>query len=229
MNRELNNDGRAVSDEQSQTSTSLSGQVTAKDMREFYQANRHALDTNDDGFVSVDELSTFKVTNSRDSQTIDGLIKYLPDIQLMSNDEWGEENDGITEKDMLFYEVELDDLLPEKQLRVAEFARLIDLQFRFFDNQGTGTISLERLRATQKSSQLDRESRDAVDFMIRSYDGVDLISGGNGLTRQALRLMPHVMLSPWHAAESTKTENMQQNYEEGRLSMNRALGAMDSR
>jgi Ca2+-binding EF-hand superfamily protein len=200
--------------------------VNATEMREFFQQNKRVLDKDQNGFVNLEELDAFKYTNGKDYRTIQDLKKYLPDISVMSNDEWGGENSGISDEDIVLYEVENDPGFEDKAERAGQFAGLVKQQFRFFDRDNSGTISIEELNARKSSNYLDPESQQAANFVFRNFDAVRVLDGknNNGISKESLARVREVMLSPWYSARKNGERNMQQVNEESRLAMWRSLG-----
>ena len=76
----------------------------ARQMTDFVKNNFSKLDTDKDGWISSenleDALKSGNFTSSSDREMIIKLKSCIEDLEEYSNDEWGDENDGITLKDM---------------------------------------------------------------------------------------------------------------------------------
>jgi len=79
----------------------------AQKLYDFVSKNFKKLDGNGDGFISEDELSAAKRKpefSSREAQNhLAELSRKIGDLEELSNDEWGDENDGITLADIKVY------------------------------------------------------------------------------------------------------------------------------
>ena len=77
--------------------------TTANKIKEFTNRNFTVLDRDHDGYIAADEL-TASLRSSRwtadERSTISAMASRICDIEEVSNDEWGDENDGITRADM---------------------------------------------------------------------------------------------------------------------------------
>jgi hypothetical protein len=77
--------------------------LTAADMESLFEKNFARLDIDGDGFVSRQELSA-AIANAEfkgeDARLVAVLQSHRQELEELSNDEWGDEDDGITRADM---------------------------------------------------------------------------------------------------------------------------------
>ena len=88
--------------------TQLSKRVYSepKDMLEFFKKHRQEIDKNGDHFIDREEMEKHYLAGEVDCgdiSTFKALYLYADDLEELSNDEFGDENDGITLADMEAY------------------------------------------------------------------------------------------------------------------------------
>ncbi len=84
-------------------STTGVSHLTAEDIQALVAKNFGRLDTNGDGFISkteLDEATVDKTLQGDDARLVAVLKEHRQNLEELSNDEWGDENDGITKADI---------------------------------------------------------------------------------------------------------------------------------
>ncbi|MBX9694639.1 MAG: hypothetical protein K2Z81_19790 [Cyanobacteria bacterium] len=135
------------------------------------------LDTNRDNFVTQKELQDASLASSGNEQlVITFLHENVSTIEELSNDEWGDENSGITRKDIADLnskiskankpgqpaaDIRLIDkinrLLPDRNIHDPRvFGRLLTTNFNRLDTNGDGEVSTSEVDETlSKSAKTD--------------------------------------------------------------------------
>ena len=109
----------------SETTEKTDVALEAKDLKKLFADNEKRFDLNGNGFVSRRELN--KVIADKDVRGADAqlaaLLRFaISDLEELSNDEWFDENSGVTEDDM----AELDKLARDAKGRSKDETKLVD-------------------------------------------------------------------------------------------------------
>ena len=153
------------------------------------------VDKNSDGFMSADEL---KMTQSELLTTQERLVmecmsRYLPEIEEMSNDELGDENDGITRKDLLrLYEAGKEDINNSLSRRLYQFTNVDKIKrlnntFDFLstnvdslDQNNNGSISWNELSYAKHNGHWSKSQNDAIAIADNNVYALSSLSNDPG-------------------------------------------------
>ncbi|HEY9785551.1 MAG TPA: C2 family cysteine protease [Candidatus Obscuribacterales bacterium] len=185
------NDGSA-SDPQDSATPGLASDVAADDeciifhepadpnlrsdsVKNLFDTNMCRLDADGDGFVSEEEVDAAMRDGSytgKDAQLVAMLKEYQDELEELSDDEFGDENDGITAADMARF----DELQRQKKEELASLTHMRDYgknNFSTLDADGNGYLTGEEIDAVAADSSLSAADRKALEEMKERLDDIE--------------------------------------------------------
>ncbi len=186
---------------------------------EFAQKNYDKLDGNGDGYVSTDEVDGYVRANSdrlnaQDRASLDYLKNEMGDLEEYSNDEFGDENDGVTKADLKDALEEIGsntvgtdgqkDKLPNlpkvehaydnktEKVKTEDFTRESFRLFNKIDKDGDGYLSESELATAVQSEDYKGKDAQIVAALYKSQDDIEELSNdelgdeNDGITREDL-------------------------------------------
>ena len=128
--------------------------LRARSILHFVQTQFQNLDQNKDGWLSEEDirLALKNYSDPADKEILALLQAYLSDLEELSNDEWGDENDGITLRDLEAFvaAVEKNPQDPEFQGLVGQRMAFEVANFERLDADHNNVITLGELQAVDK-------------------------------------------------------------------------------
>lgn len=127
------------------------------------------LDKDGDGYLSESELATAVQSDEykgRDAQVVAALYKAQDDIEELSNDELGDENDGITKADL----AKLEEVRQNNQKELEQTARARafldkDDNFKKIDSDGDTFLTKSEISKALERQDLTPEERVSLEFL----------------------------------------------------------------
>lgn len=153
----------------------------------YVQKNFEKLDQSGDGYVNADEIDRYVKENGstlkpEELESLRKVKEKIGSLEELSNDELGDENDGVTKND-----------LAEAQNRFKAFD-YAQKNFDKLDGNGDGYITVDELNGYMKSkgSKLDAEEQEKIDYLkanigdIEEYSNDEFGDENDGITRHDL-------------------------------------------
>lgn len=151
--------------------------------------NFDLVDSDNDGFISSAEVNKAHGNGKLNRATVGFLSKEFDSIEDASNDEWGSENNGITENDIEAVEfsresspknIAFDGLAEHIKGEPALIDELIDNRFEQLDLNSDESLSRVEMRfATDDPlSVLNAQEKDLVNLLLEHDDVFEFKSGG---------------------------------------------------
>lgn len=127
------------------------------------------IDKDGDGYLSESELAAAVQSEDfkgRDAQVVAALYRNQDDIEELSNDEIGDENDGITKKDL----EKLDEIQKNNAKELAQVARAAvfldrDDNFKKIDSDGDTFLTKSEITKALERKDLTQEERVSLEFL----------------------------------------------------------------
>lgn len=177
--------------------------IEAKQLRPTIDEHFSSWDRNDNGYLSstelIDAIRKQKAMGSA-AKVAEAALENLNAIQLLWNDEWGRENNGISRNDA----AKFDDLCKQKSessvvKAVAEslncdehtgekFISVLDIYMPRMDLDQSGTLSKFELEHYTKTSADDSRALGVARFLADHFDYVNTIGSKN--SSGAYNLLP---------------------------------------
>lgn len=156
-------------------------ELEAKKLQSFVQNNFKNIDQDKDGFLSKGELNKALSDNrfsAEDKQIISKLKSDIGDLEEYSNDEWGDENDGITLKDMNKFVQEKEGLSKNLQrskisMEVDPIVKYVKDNFKKLDQNNDGFISKGELDKLIHSSDIKGDEAAMISGLRRGIEDLE--------------------------------------------------------
>jgi len=143
------------------------------------------IDTSGDEYLSEEELlSALKDPELSDKEqyTVRALYAAREELQSLSNDEWGVENDGVTREDLRLFDEQNRDALTRNQTATLHRGEL-----QQFDTDGDGYFSRSELTAARNSDELSEQDRVRFRTIEENFDAIQSASNDEwGFERSGL-------------------------------------------
>ncbi|MFN8578426.1 MAG: C2 family cysteine protease [Candidatus Sericytochromatia bacterium] len=158
--------------------------LEAKKQQKFVENNFKSIDSDKDGFLSKKELSQALQNNNfskEDKEIISKLKSNIEDLEEYSNDEWFDENDGITLKDMNAFvkEVEKNNkniTRSDKSIFASELTDFVKNNFAKFDTNKDGFISKGELDKLIHSPNIKGQDAVNISTLRKTIETIEEIS-----------------------------------------------------
>lgn len=179
-------DGTERMSSQEQSCETIKATGDLRPALDFARDNFDKIDADKDGFIDADEIRDFADANKTTFSTDDlaklmALKKKVSDVEEQSNDEWFDENDGITKKD-----------IEETSPRIDALAYAKD-NFDKLDGDGDGYITKSNIDAYIKGrGDLSAEELKILNYLkdnesdIEEYANDEFGDENDGITRSDL-------------------------------------------
>lgn len=169
------------------------GMRTATDFLENAKKMFDRIDSDRDGYLTDDELDMAlrqPCLTADDRKTLEILRKWSSSLEELSNDEVGDEDDGITRDDLK----EFGEVLYTHKKAMA-FEQLAKEQFDLIDKDQDGFIDRDELEEAYRNPnpKLSKEDRFAIEEMRRDFGNLEDISNdelgpeNDGITKDDLK------------------------------------------
>lgn len=168
------------------------GMATASDFLENAKKMFDRIDSDRDGFLTDDELDMAlrqPCLTPDDRKTIEILKKRLDSLEELSNDERGDEDDGITRDDLK----EFGEVI-ETHKKAMGYAKLAREKFDLIDRDQDGFIERDELEEAHRNphANLSKEDRALIEEMRREFSSIEDVSNdewgpeNDGITKDDL-------------------------------------------
>ncbi len=143
---------------------------TEGDFRERAEKLFDRVDTDGDGSLSSAELEAAAKDDKlvgHDHKAVELLQKYQDDIEELSDDECGDENDGITKSDLTEFGNAVD--VHREAMSMYSFGKE---HFAKLDGNGDGVLSSEELDQAIDSLSANSQQRETLEKMREKFDDI---------------------------------------------------------
>jgi len=159
------------------------------------------VDSDQNGYLSKSELATAEADETYDMvehYTIANLHENVDSIQVLKNDEWGWENDGITRGD-----------LREREVRSRSAATAAtsseswaDTRFWMFDTDRNRKLSRTEIMAGLYNPEANRQDKEMLTYLKNNFDKVEGAKpeprfGAREISRDDVRAQQKPPLKTW--------------------------------
>ena len=135
------------------------------------------IDKDGDGYLSESELASAVQSEEfrgKDAQVVAALYKSQDDIEELSNDEFGDENDGITKADL----EKLEELRQKNAKELEQTARAAvfldkDDNFKKIDSDGDTFLTKSEISKALERQDLTNEERVSLEFLRDHVDDIE--------------------------------------------------------
>lgn len=177
------------------TGEAASSKLTPEDLKRLFDKNLCRLDADGDGFVSeseVDAAMKDKSFTGQDAQLVAVLKKHQDDLEELSNDETGDENDGVTAADIAKFDEMQKNIVPEYNAN-KNMTNYGTENFSKLDADGDGFLTNSELEEALKDSSLKDNEKQAIERMKKQIANIEEASNdewgdeSKGITKEDLK------------------------------------------
>jgi len=153
------------------------GRVSKEDFADEATKMFDALDTDKNGYLNEKELAAAvegDQYNGKQAQVVAALYRSQHGLEELSNDEWFDENDGVTRKDLAEFKKlqETDTRDREGPLRVRAWLESDD-RFKNLDSDGDEFLSKNEINKALEADDLSETDRTNLEFLRDSYSKLE--------------------------------------------------------
>lgn len=153
------------------------GRVSKEDFADEATKMFDTLDTDKNGFLNEKELAAAVESdqyNGKQAQIVAALYRGQHGLEELSNDEWLDENDGVTRKDLAEFKKlqEADTKDREKPLKARAWLESDD-RFKKLDTDGDEYLSMKEIDAALAAKDLSETDRTNLEFLKVNYSKLE--------------------------------------------------------
>ncbi|MCA9801382.1 MAG: hypothetical protein KC777_05320, partial [Cyanobacteria bacterium HKST-UBA02] len=153
------------------------GRVSKEDFADEATKMFDTLDTDKNGFLNEKELAAAVESdqyNGKQAQIVAALYRAQHGLEELSNDEWFDENDGVTCKDLAEFKTlqETDTKDREKPLKVRTWLESDD-RFKNLDTDGNEYLSRSEIDKALAAADLSETDRTNLEFLKANYSKLE--------------------------------------------------------
>lgn len=188
-------DGKAEENTCKGTGDAASSTLTPADLKRLFDKNLCRLDKDGDGFVSESEIDAAmkdKSYTGQDAQLVAVLKKHQDELEELSNDEIGDENDGVTAADIVKFDEMQKDIVPEYNAN-KNMTNYGTENFSKLDANGDGFLTRDELEKAAGDTSLKADEKQAVERMKERLSDIEEASNdewgdeNKGITKADLK------------------------------------------
>lgn len=168
------------------------------------------LDRDSDGYLSEGELAhavqSEKYTG-KDAQVVAALYRNQDDLEELSNDEFGDENDGITRADLKQFDKDRDKIQTEwQQIGRARVWLDKDDNFKKVDTDNDDYLTKSEIEKALERTDLTKDERTSLEFLRDNVDDLEEASNdefgdeNDGITKADLKEYGDSTVTTVHSA-----------------------------